>query len=107
MIAVTPALAAASTPSAKGKAASDASTEPRARVPALSTANCTLETRLVWPAPLPTSVNLRASTIAFDFARGYHGVAGVGLSVRLNQHLAAGQSTGIGMLDNRYRWCGK
>ena len=49
--AVTPARAASSTLSRKGKKASEASTAPRLRSPALRTAMCTESTRLIWPAP--------------------------------------------------------
>src|SRR5205807_10024415 len=65
--AVTPAVRAFSTPSAKGKYASDASTEPLARSPARVTARATDSTRLIWPAPTPTEALSLASTIAFDF----------------------------------------
>ena len=62
--AVAPASAAASSPSAKGKKASDATTEPLVRGslrPAALAAYCAfkaairaLSTRLIWPAPIPT-----------------------------------------------------
>src|SRR5262249_2756258 len=66
-IAVTPAAAAASTLSRKGKNASDASTLPFTRSPAFFTAICTESTRDICPAPTPTTCVPRASTIAFDF----------------------------------------
>ena len=66
MIAVTPAAAATSGPSRNGKKASEASTEPRARSPAFATAIRTESSRLIWPAPTPTSCRPCASTIAFD-----------------------------------------
>src|SRR6266436_5933425 len=76
MIAVAPAPIAASTPSAKGKNASEATTEPKlgdrgspAAFPAsaaLAAAILTLSTRLIWPAPMPTVARPRAKTIALD-----------------------------------------
>jgi hypothetical protein len=64
MTAVAPASTAASKPSAKGKKASDATTEPLVRgsvsfsrspiSAALAAAIRALSTRLIWPAPTPT-----------------------------------------------------
>ena len=54
-------------PSRAGNIASDASTAPSARAPALRAAMIELSTRLIWPAPQPTSVVPCTSTIAFDF----------------------------------------
>ena len=42
-------------------------TEPAARAPAFSTAIRTESSRLIWPAPTPTTCPSFASTIAFDF----------------------------------------
>ena len=66
MIAVTPAAAATSGPSRNGKNASEASTAPRLRSPAFSTAIRTESSRLIWPAPTPRSWPSLATTIAFD-----------------------------------------
>src|SRR6186713_3313758 len=66
-MAVTPASAAASTPSGNGKKASLARTLPAARSPATLTAIRTLSTRFGWPAPTPTTTPGWARTIAFDF----------------------------------------
>ena len=61
--AVTPAAAAASSPSAKGKKATEATTEPYARLSgrlaafaaasAFQAAMRALSTRFIWPAPMP------------------------------------------------------
>ncbi len=71
--AVAPASIAAKGPSAKGKKASEATTEPsqralarRTRPRALSTAIRVESTRLIWPAPIPSVAPSRAKTIAFE-----------------------------------------
>ena len=76
MIAVTPASAAAINPSAKGKKASEATTDPIARrffSPAVMDASSAFQlsireelTRLICPAPIPTVTPFLAYTIAFD-----------------------------------------
>src|SRR5437870_3591261 len=66
-MAVAPERAASSTPSGKGKNASDPSAAPFAFAPALSAAIRTESTRLVWPMPMPTVTSRRASTMALDF----------------------------------------
>ena len=70
MTAVEPASAAAISPSAKGKKASEATTEPLANdsakpaaaaaSPALRAAIMAESTRLIWPAPMPTVAPSRA-----------------------------------------------
>ena len=55
MIAVTPALAASSTPSLKGKNASYAITQPWVGSLAFMVAIFAESTRLIWPAPIPTA----------------------------------------------------
>ena len=62
-----PALARASTPSAKGKKASLAATDPRALSPAFFTAISEESTRLIWPAPTPTVAPSLARTMALLF----------------------------------------
>ena len=68
--AVTPASIAASTPSANGKKASEASAEPWSHsglfARAFSTASRTESTRLICPAPMPIVARPLASTIAFE-----------------------------------------
>ena len=69
MMARTPAAAAASTPSRKGKKASLASTLPWVSRPsfwAFRTAICEAKTRLVCPAPMPMVARFLASTMALD-----------------------------------------
>src|SRR3954469_18972397 len=63
-MAVTPASIASAGPSAKGKKASEASAAPFSSCWAFSTARRTASTRLIWPAPMPSVVLSRASTIA-------------------------------------------
>ena len=65
-MAVTPAAAATSGPSRNGKKASEASTAPLASLARLATAIRTESSRLIWPAPTPTSCRSSARTIAFD-----------------------------------------
>jgi len=65
--AVTPARIPSSSPSGKGKKASDAITEPAARSPARRTAICTASTRDICPAPTPMAAQSLKRTIAFDF----------------------------------------
>ncbi|GJD73999.1 hypothetical protein CFIICLFH_2232 [Methylobacterium goesingense] len=74
--AVAPASAAAISPSAKGKNASEATTEPFARLSAtprrrapsaaFQAAMREESTRDIWPAPMPTVAPSRAYTMAFD-----------------------------------------
>ena len=74
--ALAPASINASRPSAKGKNASDAATDPIVRgcanpcLVAVSCAFCTAiraeSTRLIWPAPLPAVVASLTKTMAFD-----------------------------------------
>jgi hypothetical protein len=66
MTAMTPALAASSIPSAKGKKASEASMLPWALSPARLAACTTESTRLGWPVPMPTVDVPCTSTIALD-----------------------------------------
>ena len=56
MTAATPAAAAVSIESGNGKKASEASTEPPTRSPAFLMAISTESTRLIWPAPAPSSM---------------------------------------------------
>ena len=63
----TPAASRISGPSAKGKKASEAATEPAARSPARCTASRQESTRFTCPIPTPTEAPSRASKIAFDF----------------------------------------
>ena len=63
----TPAAAANSIESGNGKKASEARTDPRARSPAFLMAISTLSTRLICPAPAPTSARSRHNTMALDF----------------------------------------
>ncbi len=67
--ATTPALAAAWIPSGNGKKASDPMTAPRLRSPAFSLASRTESTRLICPAPTPTTLRSATYTMAFDFTR--------------------------------------
>ena len=66
-IALTPAASSTSAPSAKGKNASEAATDPAARSPARVTARWHESTRFTWPIPMPTEAPPEASRIAFDF----------------------------------------
>src|SRR2546422_3938390 len=69
MIALTPARAASSTPSANGKNASEANTAPLGSCPcwrAVWIARNEASTRDVWPAPIPIAASSRARRIAFD-----------------------------------------
>src|ERR1035441_2426135 len=68
-IARTPASASTCGPSAKGKKASLAATEPRARSPALATASLAESTRLTCPIPIPTEACPEASRIALDLTQ--------------------------------------
>src|ERR1700689_4367980 len=71
MIAVTPASAAWSTPSRKGKYASEPMTAPCVSRPAwaaLCTARNAASTRDIWPAPMPIVAPDLAITIALDLA---------------------------------------
>ena len=63
----TPASSSTCSPSANGKNASDAATEPAARSPARATASRAESTRLTWPMPTPTVARSCASRIALDF----------------------------------------
>src|SRR6478752_3935183 len=63
----TPAAMRISGPSANGKNASDAATDPLARSPARSTASRAESTRFTCPMPMPTDAPPAASRIAFDF----------------------------------------
>src|SRR2546429_596424 len=65
--AVAPALAASSTPSGKGKNASEATTLPVSGVCAFITAIFTESTRLICPAPTPSVAPSLANTMALDF----------------------------------------
>ena len=62
-----PALAASSTPSANGKNASEATTEPASGARAFDTAMRTESTRDICPAPIPSVRPPAANTMAFDF----------------------------------------
>ena len=53
-------------PSANGKNASEAATDPAARSPARVTASRHESTRLTWPMPMPTVAPSAASRIALD-----------------------------------------
>src|SRR6266568_5189755 len=69
MMAPTPARAASSTPSAKGKKASEANTAPAGSCPcwrALCTARNEASTRDIWPAPMPIAASSRTRRMAFD-----------------------------------------
>src|SRR5438067_117999 len=62
--------ASASTPSRKGKKASDATTESfrlRLAAAAFWVARRTLSMRLIWPAPTPRVMPSRQNTMALDF----------------------------------------
>ena len=65
--AVAPALAASSTPSGKGKNASEATTLPCSGCWDFITAIFTESTRLIWPAPTPSVAPSLAKTMALDF----------------------------------------
>ncbi len=65
-IADTPAAIRISGPSANGKNASEAATDPAARSPARLTARLHESTRLTWPMPTPTDAPSFASRIALD-----------------------------------------
>src|SRR5437588_12255395 len=64
---VAPALAISSTPSGKGKKASEAATVPRRGSTAFIAPILQESTRDIWPAPTPTDWPSRAYKIALDF----------------------------------------
>src|SRR6266705_3793825 len=71
----TPASASTWNPSANGKYASLAATDPAARSPALVTASRAASTRLTWPMPIPTEARAEASRIALDLTLRHAGQA--------------------------------